>query len=231
MVATDFGRLITLLRKERGLSQKSAAAELGISQALLSHYEKGIRECGLSFVVRAADFYQVSADYLLGRTADRNGATIGVDDIPDGAAGKESGARGGIYATLNKKLIANSLNIIFDQVQKSNNKGLISEVSSFFMLAVYRMFRILHGANPKNPDTMFSVPRPLARGMASAAMEISEAKCASIAQGKSVLDLEGLKDTEGLLMSPETLAKDYPMYASSLLNVIQSSEGKMNGKR
>ena len=53
---TDFPRILTLLRKERGISQKQAAAELGISQALLSHYEKGIRECGLDFVVRTADF-------------------------------------------------------------------------------------------------------------------------------------------------------------------------------
>ena len=47
-----FPRIITLLRKERGLSQKKAAEELQVSQALLSHYEKGIRECGLEFVVK-----------------------------------------------------------------------------------------------------------------------------------------------------------------------------------
>lgn len=40
----EFGRIITRLRKKKGLSQKEACAELGISQALLSHYEKGIRE-------------------------------------------------------------------------------------------------------------------------------------------------------------------------------------------
>lgn len=34
---TTFPRVLTLLRKERGLSQKQAAAELKISQALLSH--------------------------------------------------------------------------------------------------------------------------------------------------------------------------------------------------
>ena len=33
----DFPRIITLLRKERGLSQKQVADELNISQALLSH--------------------------------------------------------------------------------------------------------------------------------------------------------------------------------------------------
>ena len=60
----DFPRLITLLRKEKGISQKQAAAEFGISQALLSHYEKGIRECGLDFLVKCAKFYGVSCDYL-----------------------------------------------------------------------------------------------------------------------------------------------------------------------
>ena len=51
----DFGRIITLLRKEKKLSQKQVAIDLGISQSLLSHYEKGIRECGLDFLVKTAE--------------------------------------------------------------------------------------------------------------------------------------------------------------------------------
>ena len=62
----EFSRTLSLLRQEKGVSQRAAAGVLGISQALLSHYEKGIRECGLDFVVRAADYYGVSCDYLLG---------------------------------------------------------------------------------------------------------------------------------------------------------------------
>ena len=72
----EFSRIITLLRKERGITQKQAAQDLGVSQALLSHYEKGIRECGLDFVVRVADYYGVSCDYLLGRSAERTGPTL-----------------------------------------------------------------------------------------------------------------------------------------------------------
>ena len=37
----EFNRIIKLLRKERGITQKQAAEDLGVSQALLSHYEKG----------------------------------------------------------------------------------------------------------------------------------------------------------------------------------------------
>lgn len=59
---------MSALRRARGLSQRTAAADLHISQALLSHYENGTREPGLAFVCRACEYYGVSADYLLGRT-------------------------------------------------------------------------------------------------------------------------------------------------------------------
>ena len=64
-MATNITARLSSLRKEKGLSQKEAAAGLGVSQALLSHYENGIRECGLDFLCRAADYYNVTTDYLL----------------------------------------------------------------------------------------------------------------------------------------------------------------------
>lgn len=72
---------MSVLRKERGLSQRKAAADLKISQALLSHYENGAREPGLGFVCRACDYYGVSADYLLGRTESREPDTGGTDEL------------------------------------------------------------------------------------------------------------------------------------------------------
>ena len=65
----NFPETLSLLRKGRNISQRQAAADLGISQALLSHYENGAREPGLGFVCRACDYYGVTADYLLGRSA------------------------------------------------------------------------------------------------------------------------------------------------------------------
>ena len=65
----SFPETLSALRKGRNISQRQAAADLGISQALLSHYENGAREPGLSFVCRACDYYGVTADYLLGRSA------------------------------------------------------------------------------------------------------------------------------------------------------------------
>ena len=72
-MSTAFANRITSLRKEKGLSQKEVAISLGVSQALLSHYEKGVRECGLDFVVSCADFFGVTTDYLLGRQDSKYG--------------------------------------------------------------------------------------------------------------------------------------------------------------
>ena len=55
-MVTDFSRTLSLLRQEKGLSQRKAAAALGISQALLSHYENGNRAPGLAFVTKGCNF-------------------------------------------------------------------------------------------------------------------------------------------------------------------------------
>ena len=65
MVRT-FSQTMSELRHARGLSQRTVASALHISQALLSHYENGTREPGLSFVCRASRYFGVSTDYLLG---------------------------------------------------------------------------------------------------------------------------------------------------------------------
>lgn len=70
-MSTKFAARISGLRKERGISQKKAASDLGISSALLSHYENGIRECGLDFVRKISSYYHVSSDYILGLTEER----------------------------------------------------------------------------------------------------------------------------------------------------------------
>ena len=69
----DFATKISALRREKGISQKKAAEDLEISQALLSHYEKGIRECNLDFVRKIASYYSVTADYLLGLSDTKQG--------------------------------------------------------------------------------------------------------------------------------------------------------------
>ena len=74
----SFPETLSALRRGKNVSQRQAAAELGISQALLSHYENGAREPGLGFVCRACDYYGVTADYMLCRTNDPDGENVGI---------------------------------------------------------------------------------------------------------------------------------------------------------
>ena len=80
-MSAEFSSKLLLLRHNAGLSQKQAATDLGISQALLSHYEKGIRECSLDFVVKAAEYYGVSSDYMLGVSSSEKSGTL-TDETP-----------------------------------------------------------------------------------------------------------------------------------------------------
>ena len=63
---SEFSKRLTLLRKAKGLSQRQVAGHLEISQPLLSHYEKGVREPNFAFLAQVANYYDVSTDYLLG---------------------------------------------------------------------------------------------------------------------------------------------------------------------
>ena len=56
------------LRKSRGYTQISLQMQTGIEQALLSKFENGDRIPPTETLVRLADFYNVSIDYLLCRT-------------------------------------------------------------------------------------------------------------------------------------------------------------------
>ena len=55
------------LREDKDLKQKDLAEMLNVSQNTYSQYETGVIELTASTLVKLADFYDVSVDYLLGR--------------------------------------------------------------------------------------------------------------------------------------------------------------------
>lgn len=64
----DFGKTLQNLRIERGIFQKELAAALHLSVGTVSNYEEGVHFPDLEMLCRIADYFQVSTDYLLGRT-------------------------------------------------------------------------------------------------------------------------------------------------------------------
>ena len=59
---------IRALREDRDLTQKQIAQMLGMSQTGYSKYETGENDIPTAILIRLADFYNTSVDYLLGRT-------------------------------------------------------------------------------------------------------------------------------------------------------------------
>ncbi len=59
---------VRALREDRDLRQRQVAAVLNVSQNTYSQYENGVIELTAEHLIKLADFYGVSVDYLLGRT-------------------------------------------------------------------------------------------------------------------------------------------------------------------
>ncbi len=56
------------IRKSKGISQLKLAMDLNTNQNTISRYETGEREPGIKELIRIADYFDVSVDYLLERT-------------------------------------------------------------------------------------------------------------------------------------------------------------------
>lgn len=219
----EFSRTLSLLRQEKGVSQRTAATALGISQALLSHYENGIREPGLPFLVNACNYYGVSADFLLGRTLSRDGTTIAPEDLYDLSNEKDNSMRGGVLALLSKKLLVNSIGALFDLLTKTGSRDAIRASANYLSTAVYTLYRRLYQANPSNNPDFFSVSVcQFDAGLADADMKCSEAELAS-ALAANVKDKGPMPE-----MSNDALARDYPVLYQSLLQVVHNTGERIN---
>lgn len=164
---SKFAVVLSQLRKERGISQKKAAADLGISQALLSHYEKGIRECGLDFVIRCSQYYGVTTDYLLGVSENRNGVVTDTFKLDD-AGGKSV------------HLLASATKYLLDVASSVTGVDKANEyIYDYCMLSVYRSAITLAKAGIL-PKEMFKIDYSIARDLASAAIAVEDAKFALI---------------------------------------------------
>lgn len=64
-------RRIRDLREDRDLLQKDIADYLRCSQVCYSYYEIGRRDIPTDVLIRLADFYETSVDYILGRTDEK----------------------------------------------------------------------------------------------------------------------------------------------------------------
>ena len=163
---SKFPEMLSKMRRERGVSQKKAATDLGISQALLSHYEKGIRECGLDFVIKCSQYYGVTTDYLLGISDSRNGMS---DDFLSSVQADEG------KSVKNLSQCTKYLLDMASAAMKSNGVQHSNYLYDYFLMVAYRGSLTLakEGILPKE---LFKIDYSIARELANAAIAVQDAK-------------------------------------------------------
>lgn len=154
---TIFNKRLVELRTEKGLSQKDAAVDLGVSQALLSHYEKGIREYSLSFLCKASEYYNVTTDYILGITDSRYG--LDSSELED----REEDS------VFNTNSIYRAAIMSHERMNAGSSQG----GTSADILYATTIYRTLHAAAQKGyiPKRWFSLPPKYAQALSLALME------------------------------------------------------------
>ena len=216
----DFSRTLSLLRQEKGVSQRKAAADLGISQALLSHYENGVREPGLNFVTRACDYYNVSADFMLGRTMSRDGAIIVSEDLYDASQEKGTVLKGSIMATLQKKLVVNTTCVLFDLLGKMGDRSAITAAGACLSSALYQLLRLLYRSAGGNESYFSTRDAVMDNGMVTADLLLARAQYAAALE-----EYQG----EWPNMSDAALAEKYPGLSQSVAQVFHSTDERVGG--
>ena len=68
MEKPTFGERLKQLRQEHNLTQDALAEKLKIVKSTINKYEKNTREPEFEILIRLADFFNTTTDYLLGRT-------------------------------------------------------------------------------------------------------------------------------------------------------------------
>ena len=61
------GKILKELRNEKSPSQQELAKQIGVSQKAIDYWEREVNEPKASYIVKLADFFETSTDYILGR--------------------------------------------------------------------------------------------------------------------------------------------------------------------
>ena len=78
-----FAERMKLLRKEKKKTQSEMAEFLGIKLRAYQYYESGTFYPEIPNLIKLADYFGVTTDYLLGRSAERNGCLLYTSDAAD----------------------------------------------------------------------------------------------------------------------------------------------------
>ena len=131
--------------------------------------------------------------------------------------------RGSVLALLSKKLLVNSVGMLFDLLGKTGSREAIRAASNYLSTALYQVYRHLYHANPANNPDFFSVSqRHFMAGLADADLHMSEVELTD-ALSAHVKEKGRMPE-----MDHAALARDYPVLYQSMLQLIHNSGERIN---
>ena len=172
-------------------------------------------------MVRACDYYHVSADFILGRTLSREGNMLTEQEVLDTA---EPGnvLQGSVLATLQSKLLSGAIGVLFGLLGKLGDKAAINTAAAYLSSAVYQLYRHLYRAAGAN-EAYFSLdPAAHTMGAADADMKLSEAKYARALRAQTA------RKAEFPELSSEAITESYPGRCQSLTQVLSTADARLS---
>lgn len=215
-MASIFSKNLRLLRQENQLTQTTASAALGISQALLSHYENDMREPGLAFINRVCDYYHVSADYLLGRTGVR-------EPVSEEAAPAAENAEGSVKSSARSSAVCDSTAILFDLLEQLPNDKAADAAQQYMGAAIYRLYRALSNASPDSSKVLLATENlDFVHSACNADLILDEIEYTQA--------LSELKDVKGAFPTCNygALKEKYPALYQSLFRLVYEGNQRVN---
>lgn len=209
MVTEKFPKNLANLRKESGINQKTAASHLGVSQALLSHYEKGIREPGFDFLLRAAEYYNCSADYILGRTNDKRGIAYIPEEYTSDAEEEYP------FSEINR--ITASVKTLSSLLLHTENDPLLVQMLEYLKICIYRLTRQLSFESDAD-SAHFKLNFRSSEDLSRALLALCENKIGRLspqtrselpAEAMTAENIEGWKALSAIISETEKLAEQF----------------------
>ena len=168
---------------------------------------------------KACDYYHVSADYLLGRTLDRDGGMIDAESLYD-SSDERARCAAASPPRCKKKMLVNTAGVLFELLGKTNDRTLITSAGSYLGGAFYQLYRALHRASG-GKEGYFGLD---ATAYQSGAVD-AQMRADYIAYVSSLAQLSE-KDGAFASMEDEALASLYPGLMQSVTQVLHSTEEK-----
>ena len=151
---------------------------------------------------------------LAGRTA---GAVIEAEGVEDASGGRED-LKGSVMAKLQKKLLVNTVTVLFDLLGRTNNKEAVAQSGAYLSGALYQMFRLLYRAAGGNEGYFSTGSGSFNMDIVSADMTLARVKYA-----KALEEYRG----EYPPVDSQSLAEEYQGLSQSMAQVFHSTDERV----